>query len=213
MFQTLLLSASLCIGQPSGDPIKQLGHPHFAVRDQAHKRLLREMDFSLYFYLKAIKTTDPEVVYRRRLLMDAFEEKKAKYFRPEYLGKVDLGGYPKIPWICQEFSSRYEWNGLNSYQITNHYVGKSRKLCDLPNSSPDYHHHRVATELWLGDRIEAGIKNAVILANSETEFRCYMGDLMVQINEDVAKMIEGEDQWWRFHRFQNPLRTNYPKEK
>lgn len=206
MFYALCLSATFCFGgddQP--DLVKKLGHPRFAVRDRAQVRLLKITDFESYFAIQNIKTNDAEVIGRRKLIMESFQQRMPEKLRPNY--KVDLMGYPKYPWICQEFHYHYEWNGMRKYQLTNHYLCKAGRPTDPLNNYPDYARFRTATELWLADRIELSIKNAIVCAKSEDEFCEKMATCMRQIQEDIAAMIRGEDYYWRFQGYQNPLRS------
>ncbi len=123
MFQAFFFSVVLVLDGDVNSLAKQLGDDGFQTREAAHIKLQSAMDFALYAKLGRVKAENPEATSRVRSIRQEFETKFWAKIQPKY--KVDLGDYPKTPWICQGFPHDYEWQGLKRDQI---------KLSAMPNT-------------------------------------------------------------------------------
>ncbi len=207
MFSTLLVSAALCLG---GDPdhlAKKLGHPVYAVREKNQALIVQTMDWSARARFKEAKFGDAEVTRRKELVIQAFEQKVHERLRPGY--KVDLMGYPAYPWICEGFPDEYQWRGMKTDKIIKCYLGKVKP--GLPaHLPPDFTSYRTATELWLGERIDFDLKDAICAATIEEDVHRSMKESMKAIHFEVKAMIWAEDRHW-VNRV-NPLRATQKKD-
>ena len=210
MFQTLFLSVALCFGADVDNLVRQLGSEDFQARERAHAKLTLGMDFARYAKLRDADTDNAEAEGRKRSIMEVFEQKTFKKFKPKF--RVDLGDYPKFPWICQGFAEDYRWQGAKRDEVIVRYVdyAKNRGGVGLwGNCPPDWGYYRLATEIWTDDRIELAFKDAMAVAKTEEEFCSSMEKFMRPIHADVKAMIRGEDQW--YGDGPNPLRLTRKK--
>lgn len=197
---TLFLLAAAAVDQDPDHLIRQLGHPRFAVRHQAHCKLLQINDTRSYFQLKSFTTSDPEIINRKALILQSVQVNLHTKLRPKF--SVNLMGYPKYPWILEAVPAEYQWRNLQRHQIYSKYMHDARQKNYLP-LAPDFPGNRKATELWLADRIDLDLQDALRQANSEHEIYQHMAKCMKEIQDDVSTMIDGENRWWGDRK--NPL--------
>lgn len=193
LLSTLLLRA---------DEISDLDSPKYAIRVKAQKELESKMTFELYVKIRDSKklSLSPEASRRLAAAMNKFLDKMKDEYHP------DLKGYPDYPWICWEFEPDYKWNGVPKSDLINYYTGQAQEL-GIPNDShPNWSDWRKATYLWLYARIYQRVDNLLVNVKSEKEFRQNMTEEMKTIDQDIQKMIKGDDDWWRARGVSNPLR-------
>ena len=212
MYQ-FVLAVMFCFGE-SNDLVVQLGDEDFAVREEAYGYLLENVNFSWYIKLRDFKTDDLELVKRRELIKEVFIQKTHKRLRSRY--QPDLMGYPQYPWLFQGNAAdfvphNYEWRSLNRGKIYSKYYNSAASLGGTMNF-PDYTHHRIATQLWIADRIDLDLIDAILYAKSEDWVDRKMKICMEEIQKDLATLIASEDLWWRNMNKQNPLRLKIKKD-
>lgn len=194
----LALIIALAIGQSSEDLVKKLGSDKFAERQEAQEELLKIMDFDMYVKFKTIKGSNLEVRRRLKVLIEDYEIKLFRNY------EIDLRGYPKYPFI-DVLPDGYKWNKMNGQEIVAKYLDCACKVQPY-EGAPKWTHYRVATHIWVRDRIFAAFVESIDEAINEKDFRSKMTEALKPIQKDVDILIKGDDEYWAKQKLPNPLR-------
>ena len=191
----LFVFAATCTAQENDKTHKlltDLNSNRYVARETATKQLLQIIDFDLYFKLRATKGESPEVRGRITYLMQKFENSASEDY------PFDLGDHDDFPWICWGLLYSYRWKGSSYWQIRDSYLESARQsgmpVGDEKNGWADW---RYATKLWVADRLAFALKESLITAKSKREVTSAMEYEMQAIEQDMARMREGEYQWWK----------------
>jgi len=173
-----------------GDDVADLSSDKYAVRQKATQSLAKRMNFKLYTELRDRKDDELEVQQRIAKLLRGFE---SKYLAgKEFKIVID---YPELPWICHE----------EDYDYSDPHLFLASKDGKYNDGSPKWTNWRVATHLWLEDKITEEALSVLRTSKDEKEFKALISDRTKSVVLILNRMIEREDQWWGGQE-KNPLR-------
>jgi len=153
------------------------------------------MDFKLYVELRNRKDDELEVQQRINKLLEGFE---SKYLTgKEFKVVID---YPELPWICHD----------EDYDYSDPHLFLANQNKKLQDGSPKWTNWRVATHLWLEDKMTAEAVNFLRTSKDEKEFKRFMSNKTKAVILILNRMIEMEDRYWSDNKQENPLRKKKP---
>lgn len=211
---------ALMLGLTQGH-LNDLHSSDYRVRESAHKELAQQMSVDLYLHLKGVKLTDTEAKRRLEAILEDYEGRIDYKTYQKAKGRKELirlqqnyekrmvvkwmpmpRNYPAYPWV-DRMATGYWWNGWEGYRIQNHYLERARKTMGS-GCAPYYTDYRLATEMWVFDKVSQGIGHAS--RGTEKEFIVSMEKLTEQIHKELETMIKDEERYWFRMRAHNPLR-------
>ncbi len=192
--------------------IADLGNDNFYKREEAHAKIQEKMDVDLFLRLKKAAKTgkDLEIKWRANWIC----QKYIKKLRQEY--RVDLHGYGAYPQIDLRLGDGYRWKGHCRWMISVFYLNQ---IEDIDSSfwghPPHYMRCRLATQLWMDDRINADFKESLQIAKNGREFRSMMDDRMKATQTDIEVLIEADKKYYKRKEIKNPFlgKTQEKEEK
>lgn len=137
-----------------------LGNPQFRVRERCHRLLAHCGELAWPALRQGQNSKDPEVVQRCRLLEAPLRRAHAW----QLAGNYKPTRYPRIPWLCLQDNVNPWWNDVYGGKMTDFYRTRAAKEKGAANVWPNHEAERVATRLWVADRIIAGWLDMEIVA-------------------------------------------------
>lgn len=189
----------------------QLGNDNFQKREEASAVLKARMQFQIFLQLQDVKEKemDAEIVWRLENVISVYKIK----LLAEY--KVNLGDYADYPQIDEGLPNDYTldgpWSGWDKWDFIRRYLEAANQIGTPQDGFPIWTNYRVATKIWMQDRIDYAFRETITSAKSEMEFRCMMGEAMERIQADVQMLIVGDDEYYlKRHQMPNPIKNRKP---
>ena len=196
----LKLVLYLVLAQQDENLIRELGNDDYGTREAAQKQLSHRMTFTLYRTMGERKEHDAEIRRRMQSLRDSFRSNLKEGW------KIKLqcqGVWPQIDMgMPHAYALGGRWQGWCKYDFTNVYCAMADELGAPCEGSPKWTRYRMATELWIGERVQEAFDLSLSESDTEMGFRFRMARRMHKIQQDVDMLIKGDRDYLRCERLQ-----------
>lgn len=183
---------------------KKLGDKNFPVREKTQKEIFEKMDYKFLVRLAMINKEDPDAEVSSRIdrLIESYQKVQSEY-------KVDLKGYKAFPFIDEGMPANYKldgaWRGWERMHFIRVYVRRANDAGALQFGHPHWLNYRKATEIWMQERIDYCLKEAIAICKDEDDFERIMKKHMERIGQDIEMLIEGDNDYYKKHNMANPV--------
>jgi len=181
--------------------IADLSSNSFRTRQRAKLQIVLRNNFNLYEKLRSHQAEDPNTKRIIEELLREYEER----LRSEY--KIEIKDYMAYPQIDEGLPHTYQWRGMNKDEIVKHYLNRAISESEFAGVGVSNHciHHRIATELWMQDRIRFDFIESIVNVKNEKEFREKMGRKIQESQKIMDMLVEGDKLWYDKNKQKSPF--------
>lgn len=190
----MFLMVALMAALSDDELIAQLGDDRFVVREQATAQLEKRIDFPMYLRLRDAQYDDVEIQLRVKQAVEQYEIKMVSAY------SVKLGKGKLYPPINQAIADDYKlseglWEYWSADDFIQKYLDHAKRLFDPDDELSYLMQGRLATELFVEDRIRYVGYSALHETKTEEEFYAAMQNGMANIQKDVEGFFLSEGKY------------------